>query len=67
MWRLCQWQDPLRMHALCGAESWEVIELIDLEPGSSLQPPTAFASKAGRPSNKRIKGVIKQAAKRARN
>ena len=29
-------------------------ELADLEHGSSLQPPAAFASKAGRPSDKRI-------------
>ena len=42
-------------------------ELADLEPESSLQPPAAFASKAGRPSNKRIKGAIEQAAKRAKN
>ena len=38
-------------------------ELADLAPGSSLQPPAAFASKAGRPSNKQIKGAIEQAAK----
>ena len=42
-------------------------ELADLEPESSLQPPAAFASKAGRPSHKRIKGAIEQAAKRAKN
>ena len=42
-------------------------ELADLGPGSSLQPPAAFASKAGRPSHKRIKGAIEQAAKRAKN
>ena len=44
-------------------------ELADLEHESSLQPPAAlnFASKAGRPSNKRVKGAIEQAAKRAKN
>ena len=42
-------------------------ELADLDPESSLQPPAAFASKAGRPSNKRVKGAIEQAAKRAKN
>ena len=42
-------------------------ELADLGPESPLQPPAAFASKAGRPSHKRIKGAIEQAAKRAKN
>jgi hypothetical protein len=42
-------------------------EFADFEPESSLQPPAAFASKAGRPSHKRIKGAIEQAAKRAKN
>ena len=42
-------------------------ELADLRHENSLQPPAAFASKAGRPSNKRIEGAIEQAAKRAKN
>ena len=42
-------------------------ELADLGHGSSLQPPAAFASKAGRLSNKRVEGAIEQAARRAKN
>jgi len=41
-------------------------ELADLEPENSLQPPAAFATKAGRPSNKGIKGAIELAAKQTK-
>jgi hypothetical protein len=42
-------------------------ELADLEAETCLQPPAAFATKAGRPSCKRIKSAIETSSKRSKH